>query len=144
MLERSQEFARQIAVGHQYDTNHPSPPGLPCAVGPPGPLGVSVGESDRAADAAQPVCQHFGQGDGAVAAAGAADGDGEIALALEGIERQQRFQERDEAAEESGKMPIAPDVERDFAVAAGLDLQLPLVPESTRPAPSAPKRAQRR
>ena len=58
-----------------------------------------------------------------MAAAGAADREGEIALALGGIKRQQRFHEPNQAAEESGKMPIAPDIKRDPAVEAGERLQ---------------------
>ena len=116
MLQRGQEFARQIAVGHEYDADHPPLPESLSATCPPR---TSVSRCERVTERpalAQPVCQPFGDRDRAVPAAGAAHGDGQIALALGVESRQQRpdqpFQPVDErlvvgvGGDEGGHRPV--------------------------------------
>ena len=89
MFQRGEEFARQVAVRHQYESDH-TPLLYSATASLPGCSVSRCDESDRAAGAAQPFRKLLGHRHRAVAAAGAADGDGQIALAL-GVEpRQQR------------------------------------------------------
>ena len=92
----------------------------------PGPLGRRYRGGERVTERpalAQPVRQPFGDGHRAVAAAGAADGNGQIALALCVKTRQQRPDQALQPVDERPVVGIARDEGGDRRIAAGQRLQ---------------------
>src|SRR5579885_794469 len=85
-----------------------------------GALEVAVTHAHAAPSLAEPSRQALRQIDGPVAAAGAADGDGEIAFALALEARQQRVQQPHEIPEEPGKIRVARDIAPDLRIEPGL------------------------
>src|SRR5262249_18622322 len=76
-----------------------------------------------AAPLPEPGSQPLRQVDGAMAAAGAADGDSEIAFPLSLEARQERIKERAEIAEEAGEIGVGGDIGADLAIEPGLRLK---------------------
>src|SRR5258706_11043390 len=80
----------------------------------------AVADGGAVAAGGEPGAQFFGDVDRAVTSARAAEGDGEVALALGAIARQQRLEEARQPREEAGLVGVALHIGAHLWVLAGL------------------------